>query len=292
MREKILKKISIGKSGANVYELENNRIAKHVLHNQIEDASLWEAYRKEALFYSTYSESEYSFLPKVYSNICTNDEILIIMKKYHPIAPHEVDEALLCKIMDVLAKIHNMKIPDLWVDKDRSPIFLDDTTISESMDGWQKVLKAHGDYFASHWLQTIGENINQLNTLFFEPQVWLIHGDFHCDNIMLDEDGNVIVCDWQNYSAGEISGDISFLLSRLSAGGFKFNQSKVIEMYCKCAKELGISVDPWKIDTQMRLANLNTSFRFWHIYLHNATRESVESIYSKMTKDAEVLIQR
>ena len=40
----------------------------------------------------------------------------------------------------------------------------------------------------------------------------LIHGDFHWDNL-LEDAGNILICDWQGVGIGGASGDISFFLA-------------------------------------------------------------------------------
>ena len=40
----------------------------------------------------------------------------------------------------------------------------------------------------------------------------------------------------------------------------------------------------------MRLSNLNTSFVFWHHYLHGADKAAVRDIYEKMISDMEYLL--
>ena len=47
--------IGLGQSGAKVYRLGDNRIAKHVQRRLLQNDETWERYRREALFYSCYS---------------------------------------------------------------------------------------------------------------------------------------------------------------------------------------------------------------------------------------------
>ena len=109
------------------------------------------------------------------------------------------------------------------------------------------------------------------------------------ENILQDTQGNIKVLDWQNCGTGHVSGDISFLLSRLSADGYKIDEKRVIDQYCKSAKRGGNSIQPQEIEIQMSLANLNTSFQFWHHYLHGSTTERVAGIYDKMLADTKKL---
>ena len=89
-----------------------------------------------------------------------------------------------------------------------------------------------------------------------------------------------------------MSGDISFFLSRLSADGYGIGEKAVIGMYCQSAERSGSRIQAVEIERQMCLANLNTSFRFWHQYLHGSTAERVAGIYEKMLTDAKTLIEQ
>ena len=88
-----------------------------------------------------------------------------------------------------------------------------------------------------------------------------------------------------------MSGDISFLISRLSADGYKIDEEAMINQYCRSAERRGSGIQPQEIEIQMCLSNLNTSFRFWHVYLHDSTAERVAGIYEKMLTDAKILLK-
>ena len=60
-------------------------------------------------------------------------------------------------------------------------------------------------------------------------------------------------------------------------------------MYCESARMVGLEVEPKVIRQQMCLTNLNTSFRYWHQYLHGSSEERVRDIYEKMVADAKEL---
>ena len=72
------------------------------------------------------------------------------------------------------------------------------------------------------------------------------------------------------------------MLSRLAADGFEVNKEKAIQMYCQYSKS-DITQD--EIAMQMSLANLNTSFMFWHNYLHGSSVDTVRDIFGKMVED-------
>jgi len=76
------------------------------------------------------------------------------------------------------------------------------------------------------------------------------------------------------------------LISRLTADGYALEQDKVLEIYCESAQKNGLEVSAEVIQQQISLANLNTSFRYWHMYLHGSEEKRVRDIYEKMVKDA------
>jgi hypothetical protein len=69
-------------------------------------------------------------------------------------------------------------------------------------------------------------------------------------------------CDWQGVGVCGASADLSFFMSRLSAD---------------------------ELERHMKAANVITSFRFWHYYLHGNDTERVRGIYDKMISDYQAL---
>lgn len=280
------KEITMGQSGAHVYELDDQRVLKVAFRDEVQDERIWDSYEIEALFYE---KCKAEFLPKIYVNIHTQNEIFLVLEKCVPLEREKINTELLQKIMNVLVQIHGMEIPLFIKVEERKPITFTEEEIKESLQGWKSVLAEHPGVFAEAPLEEIGTYINDWNQKFFSEQCGFNHGDFHFENLLQDTQGNIKVVDWQNCVAGHMSGDISFWLSRLSADGYKMDEKKVIELYCRSTERSGNRVQPQEIEIQMCLANLNTSFRFWHVYLHNSKAERVAGIYEKMLADAKVL---
>ena len=290
LEKHIIKKISTGKSGVDVFELDDNRVAKYALQTRINDDSIWRACQKESQFFSEHSKREYFFLPEVYVNICNEQEFLILMKKYRPIERSELDELLLDEIMNILSKIHMIGVSDHMHPQNTGPIYFERSILEECVDGWESVLCEHGDHFDRKGLQLVKEYINPVNSLFYEPHIWFTHGDFHIENLLRDVSDEIIVCDWQSCAGGNNSGDISFFISRLSADGYDVDNRRIIETYCKCMEIMNQPVKASDIDIQIKLANVNVSFQFWHEYLHGNSKERVNEIYSKMIEDMQSLL--
>jgi len=275
--------ITLGQSGAHVYELDEQRVLKVALREEIQQEHIWMSYEKEALFYESCNAE---FLPKVYVNIHTEKEIFLILEKCYPLERECLDDELLRKIMGILEQIHSMEVPTFIKAEERRSIIFTEKEIEESLEGWKSVLNEHPRVFVEEPLKEIGLYINDWNQKFFNKQSSFNHGDFHFENIMQDKEGNIKVVDWQNCGAGHVSGDISFFLSRLSADGYGIEAKEVIDLYCQDKEKRGCRVQHGEIEVQMYLSNLNTSFRYWHEYLHNSTKERVQDIYEKMVRDA------
>ena len=281
--------ISLGQSGAKVYRLSENRIAKHVQRRLLQSDEIWEKYRRESLFYSCYSGAAHSFLPQIDYNELREDELLLIMQAYQPMQQARLSQPDMLELaLEALARIHALPVPAFLSAGEAEPFHLEPDVLEHCRQGWLSVLREHPGCFSQADLQTVAESINPVNARLFAPRLALSHGDFHCENLLTDPLGRIIVCDWQNCGVGDVTGDISFLLSRLSADGYPLSTAHALETYCRHAS----IPDPAPLDSQMRLANLNTTFLFWHEYLHGSPEGRVRQLYDHMVEDLQVLLDR
>ena len=112
------------------------------------------------------------------------------------------------------------------------------------------------------------------------------HGDFHWDNFLADDAGNLLVCDWQGVCVGGESDDISFFMSRSGADGISIDEQLFLDAYSGAVRDLtGRRVNAEEIRRHMAAANIITTFAFWHMYLHGNDAERVKGIYGKMAED-------
>lgn len=221
--------IKTGQSGAAVYDLDGKKILKHVVRKKLK-AGLFDTYCREALFYQCKMQVGASYLPEILDLEISEDEILILMKKYKQPERGNVSEEPLHQIAAAINDVIK------WHDSER------------------KVL---------------------------------IHGDFHWDNL-LENDGSILICDWQGVGIGGASGDVSFFLSRLGADGITIDEKRFLELYSDEVKaRTGITADVDEIARHMAAANVITSFSFWHEFLHGNEETRVRDIYDKMVQDFE-----
>ena len=274
-----VRQITIGQGGADVYELSGGRIAKHIRKETLTNEGAWAQYMREAQFYARHMGENRPFLPEIFCSEWNADEILIVMRKYLPLDRQALDDALLEKIMAVLAQVHALPMAE---EAPAQPQMLDDRQLTQCTEGWHGVLAEHEGAFDADLIDAIASQINDVNRKKFISRRVCGHGDFHFENLLTDEAGNIIVCDWQNVTSAHPAADIAFMLSRLAADGVKVDCRRAMEMYCRHSAE---AIAPEEIDVQMRLSNLNTSFGFWHYFLHGAPEERVREIFDKMAAD-------
>jgi len=161
--------------------------------------------------------------------------------------------------------------------------FLSEEQISASLSGWYSVLNEHPGIFSETPLKQLAEKINCIILWHEQEESVLNHGDFHRGNLLLDECGNILICDWQGVCVGAASGDLSFFFSRLSADGIYLDERQAVEFYVQEIKRLsGKILVPEEICRHMDAADIITSFVFWHEYLHGNDVDRVRGIYGKM----------
>ncbi|MBR5799411.1 MAG: phosphotransferase [Lachnospiraceae bacterium] len=313
-----------GQSGAKVYDIEGKYVFKTVKKEAVGE-EIFLAYQKEAKWYQyasrmsacvganaaagNHAADTYSFLPEVYDIASSEEEIKLLMKHYKPLDRAHLDDGLLQEIMTVLAKVHGMEIPsflresagqgdslpeDSSQEEKSKAQLLTEEEIKTSVEGWISVLQEHPDVFGEDDvtdLKGIAPEMNKIIRWHDSEEHVLTHGDFHFDNLLKDEDGNLLICDWQGVNVGAASGDLSFFISRLTGDGIPLEKKEVIECYGRAVKELSgknVSVD--EISSHMEAANLITSFRFWHYYLHGSDAPRVQSIYVPMKEAYDALL--
>ena len=277
--------IKVGKSGADVYEIDGKYILKHVVRKNIKEAGLFDAYLREAYFYQSDSGNTMTYRPEILELTISDDEVIILMKKYNTIERSTISDVLLQKIMKVLAKVHTDEMP-VFLRKERKKAEpLTEQRIVECRSGWESVLKEHPGIFDGSGLTNVAEKINDAILWHDSEERVLCHGDFHWDNLLMDENGSIIICDWQGVNEGGASGDLSFFISRLGADGIQINELKLLKYYTEAVHELtGKTVSQRDIIGHMNAANTITSFLFWHQYLHGSSEERVRKIYEQMTE--------
>jgi len=276
-----------GKSGAEVCLLDDHKIAKFSEKSKLLEkengAAVWEACLKEAEFYKDIMGLHHAFLPEIFHCHFDDDNVQIIMGEYFPLAKENLTCGDFDKIMELLTQVHELPLLDFLKNEKQEPLEISDEEIQSCLDGWKSVFEEHdsetSDTLNFSKLQELASHINQLNKDMYSARVCLCHGDFHAENILQNKkNGRLILCDWQSVCLKHPASDIAFFMSRLSGDGIVFDENKIIESYCRYSKS-GITKD--EIKNQIKLSNINTTFRYWHYYLHGSSRDAVENIIKK-----------
>lgn len=280
-----------GKSGARVYDIGGEYVLKQIYGAELGNDELYEAYRKEARWYAE-GGAGLGCLPEVLDLRSTNDEISILMKRYQALSRQEINAELLEKIMRTLASVHAAEIPPFLNGKQYTARPLLEEQIRVSVEGWRTVLDEHPGAFDWGPLERIAKEINNIILWHGLEEAVLSHGDFHWDNLLMDNQGRIIICDWQGVGTGAASGDLSFFFGRLRGDGIQVNEQEIFETYGREIRQLSGKKVTWEeVDGHIRAANVITSFTCWHQYLHGSSEGRVREIYGKMVTDSDVLRQ-
>lgn len=285
LAENRFREIKVGQSGADVYEVNGDTILKHVERRKLND-SLFDTYTREALFYRAKADNAGGWLPKIIDLEISDDEIILLMKKYSCPGRGDIDEQMIRKVAKVLARVHTDTVPE-FLNGDGKPAELLSVQQAEAyMAGWKSVLEEHPGSFDEAPLDHIAEKINRIIAWHDSEERVLVHGDFHWDNLLEDDCGNILICDWQSVGLGAASGDLSFFMSRLGSDGVTLDPEFFLKCYADAIMAIsGKSVDVRSVAGHIAAANVITSFIFWHQFLHGAETERVRGIYGKMTDD-------
>lgn len=277
--------IKVGESGADVYEIDGRYVLKHVVRQKLKE-ELFAAYTREVLFYRSQMKRQRVYLPEVLQAEASEQEMLIFMKKYRRPDRDTINAEVIQHITKSLAALHTDTPPSFMDKGQKKAEALSDQVIAECLCGWKSILAEHSGSFPENQLDEIAGRINHLITWHDSEDRVLIHGDFHWDNLLEDEHGNILLCDWQSVNLGGASGDLSFFLSRLGGDGIRINTTVFLDNYVNAIRKLsGKQIRRQDLIRHMNAANVITSFLFWHQYLHGSSEERVRGIYNKMTKD-------
>ncbi|MBO4635739.1 MAG: hypothetical protein J5685_01195, partial [Clostridiales bacterium] len=96
LKGKEISKISVGQSGADVYIIDGDYILKHVKRENLE-GDLFDTYSREARFYKERS-SCCDYIPEIIDLKLTENEIILLMRRYDTPNRTSVDDILLQKI--------------------------------------------------------------------------------------------------------------------------------------------------------------------------------------------------
>ncbi|SKA67067.1 Thiamine kinase [Eubacterium uniforme] len=276
-----VEEITNGQSGAGVYMIDGEYILKHVKKEKL-DSKVFDTYKREALFYQE-KKGKNLFVPVIKELELSDDEIILIMKKYSELNRADIDDELISKIANLLAGVHGSDIPGFLNDNSDKQKLVSDNGIEDCVNGWKSVLNEHEGVFSEGILNDVAANINDIISLKNKEKSVLVHGDFHWENILKDDSGNLILCDWQGVKVGGPSEDLSFFLSRLGADGVNIDEDGFLNAYGDAYQKIfDEKVDVTEIKKYMWASRVITTFLYWHFFLHGSDVERVREVYENM----------
>lgn len=296
IKNRKIRNLTLGKSGAEVFLLNEHKIAKLAEKNKLLEkengAAVWESCLKEAKFYKEMMTANHAFLPEIFLCDFDDETIQIVMGEYKPIKKESLNKNDFEEIMKLLAQVHELSVPDFLKNEKQWPVQISDEEMQNCLAGWKSIFHEHkseaSDILDFSKIEKLAACINQLNKDFYSDRTCVCHGDFHAENLLRNEkSGQLVLCDWQSVSLNHPAGDVAFFISRLQGDGINFDENIIIDSYCAHSKS-GIKKE--EIKKQMALANINTTFRYWHYYLRGSPKEFVEGIVGKMLGLHQILL--
>lgn len=221
-------------------------------------------YRREVDFYQQLSGTVPLRTPRVHLAAVaegSTDFVLVLEDLGHleaadqlaGLGPEQADAAI-----DVIAGLHAWA----WEDEARLgklcpsfPPLRNDTTIAlypAFFDaGWASYL-SHARREPGAELRAVAERWTAALPSFLDDlavPATLCHGDFRADNLFFDEDGSVVVIDFQLVHQGCGMSDVAYLVSQSSDSAGAGDHERLVRRYCTALGELGITYpedDAWR----------------------------------------------
>jgi len=215
-----------GKSGAEVRLLDDKKIAKNAEKKKLLEKengpAVWDSCLKEAKFYKETMDGHHAFLPQIFHCDFDDESVQIIMGEYKAIEKNNLGENDFEKIMDLLASVHELPIPDFLKNEKSGPVQISDDEIQNCLSGWKSIFDEHKDENSDILdflkIKDLAAKINQMNKDLYSERITLCHGDFHAENILLDENSNqLILCDWQSVNLNHPASDIAFFMTKIKS---------------------------------------------------------------------------
>ena len=290
---KQLTPITNGASGAFVFDVAEKYIAKYT-QQTAHNADLYPMFVKEYDFYRKYSGKRYEFIPTVMFQTATQDELLIVLRKYTPIHHGEWNDALIHQAMQLCARVNAIDTGDFTPPAQHKSGYGDDYDsypLSASYQNWQLLQQKFPADIDASSLEAMYKAFAQIKLeaeALAIPKA-LCHGDFHPGNFLRDGD-NLLICDWQTVGISKGIGDVAFFANRGTDMGIVINRQKAIEAYHEAMQSLtNQNIDLGTLGKYVAATDFYVSFKFWAEHLQSSDKSRVLSIYTFMADSYELL---
>jgi len=280
----IIEEICIGASGAELAVVVDKR-KEYVLKVAAPNGRHIEGYTKEYSFYQLNRSLRFSFTPEVvYMEDHLEHGIILVMQCYKPISISEWSKELQFRAVDLCAMLNSVHPDKISSIAHFVPTKIDSDFAANSYKLWKTVLSQHESIFDERILGEIYKNIDIVCPILNEEPYYTCHGDFHPENILLDE-GKLIICDWQNIGIGKSIGDISFFISRGTNLGVNIDSDELLDYYCeKLSEYKSVKIKKSNLLKERYASNVLNTLLFWAYHLNNCSREKVALHFNEMVK--------
>lgn len=302
-----LRPIKTGQSCAYVYSVEDKYVIKYYSCLPELDFITRMMCQKEYDFYKICSRKNIDFIPEVIFQIASDDEILILMKKYSPIKNEEWTENLQKRAVELYAKINALDMADfnemflkygklkeelnkiVGYKSDGTPIFKDEYPLSRSYQNWESLQEKFSEHIDGSLLKEMYVNFDKRISPIPET---LCHGDWNPNSCLKDGD-KLVICDWAEVGIGKGIDSVTWFIKSGKRWGINMNRDKLIEEYCKALlKYANIEITIDDLHKHFAASDFGIGFTFGAEYLQSADIDSVLISYNKMVHDYKLIIKR
>ena len=249
--------IKEGDGGAYLFSVDNKYVVKYSCLPKL-DFMTRTNHQREFDFYKVCSGKSVDFIPEIIFQDATDDEMIIVMKKYTPIKAGEWDENLLKQAMELCARINAIDPADFkWAyqekeerskivryARDGTPIY-EPYPLSLSYRNWIALQEKFPEHIDAGLLKEMYDSFDETDSYAGKPDIpeTLCHGDWHPNNCLRDGD-QLIVCDWEGLCMGRGVDSVTWFCCVGAKMGININRDKLIEKYCGALfKYANIEVD-------------------------------------------------
>lgn len=287
--------LNTGASGAKLYGV-TDKSGKYVVKqsngtpNNNDD--ILNCYKKEYNFYTLMKDLDLDIPEVIYTEESYGYGLILVFPFYKSISFSEWDSDYQLRAIDLIAKLNSMDVEKISrkLNIHYKKVETNTNELKAALNEWSNILGLFPNDFDIRKIEHIYNNFDNVCYVLNSGINCVCHGDFHADNILLDND-RMILSDWQNISIGSSAGDISFFISRGKSSGLIMNEDELIDYYCKRFYYYSrMNIKKEEIYQIINASNVFTSFMHWPFYLKGADIDRVRGIYENMLNSFEVLL--
>lgn len=285
------RRLDQGLSGAQVYRFEISQEVM-VLKYTPRDAEnlIRQRAEREEKFYAQLAPTLSLGVPRVLGSF-SDDQLgsAILFQAYQGIEGWS--QELLTGSVRAIAKLHaafwdQAKVLEKYSWLTVKPDQISDQRKVEALQTWQEIFDRLEQPEKGQW---VAKWIGQVDAICEYVQAFprtVVHGDYHPGNYLLNDRGELLLCDWQEIGYGNPLEDLSFFIQR---GGGKEGVDLVREYVGMMRDEQGIGLDLARVRKGVLGYELISKLLDWPDYLGQAGAEFIEEFLQRVQEGMEEL---